>query len=283
MIAMAACLLGIILSLVGAELPTDTGFIEALPIWLTIACTAAFLLTTSGQAIGHIIGDLKLSPLLAICLNGMSTVGLVTIPLALMCLPIDALMPDSDSLFGTLDADNPLSALFWSWADQYLNLLPAVAGFWLFIKALDLALPNRTNQIDTVAITDGVNVVQPIETSKPADKSLMSTPSALERRFPEIAGLRLCAIEADEHYIRLHMETSSHHVLYRFRDALKDVEDMKGLRVHRSWWVAEDAIEDLEQSGSSFELKLKVGLTIPVSQTYRRDVERVFKDQSKSS
>ncbi|MGH1479985.1 MAG: LytTR family DNA-binding domain-containing protein [Geminicoccales bacterium] len=275
-IAVAACLLGIVLALVEAELPADTAFIEALPLWLTIACTAAFLLTTIGAAIDHLFESSSLSSLFATGIAGAVTIVLVTIPMALMCLPIDSLQPDTDGLFEMPSAGDPLSALLWGWIDQSLNLLPAIAGFWLFIKSLDLAFPVALN---SAALRSG----SPLPNNPPSEITVdrkdgpsVRKSSALERRFPEIAGQTLLAIEADEHYVRLHTDAGSKHVLYRFRDAIKDVEDLAGLRIHRSWWIAEDAMEDLEQTASGFGLKLKGGLIAPVSQTYRRDVQRVI-------
>lgn len=272
-IAIAACLLGVVLALVEAELPADTAFIEALPLWLTIACTAAFLLTTIGAAIDHLLESSSRSGLFVTGITGALTIVLVTIPMALMCLPIDSLQPDTDGLFEMPSAGDPLSALLWGWIDQSLNLLPAIAGFWLFIKSLDLAFPVALN---SAAPRGGSPLPNNEITVDRKDGPPVRKSSALERRFPEIAGQILLAIEADEHYVRLHTDAGSKHVLYRFRDALKDVEDLAGLRIHRSWWIAEDAMEGLEQTASGFGLKLKSGLIAPVSQTYRRDVQRVI-------
>lgn len=275
-VIISACLLAVVLALVEAELPADTAFYEALPLWLTIVCTTAFLLTTVGDAIGRLVEDVKLPSFLSTGLVGAITITLVTIPVALMCLPIDSLLPDEDSLFETSAASAPLPALFWDWFDQYLNLLPAIVGFWLFIKVLDLAFPADLNS-PALRVSSSQPSDAPPETAadlegKPSERKS----SPLERRFPEIAGKTLIAIEADEHYVRLHTDAGSKHVLYRFRDALKDVEELAGLRVHRSWWVAEDAMEGLEQTASGFGLMLKGGLIAPVSQTYRRDVQRAI-------
>lgn len=270
MIAIAACLLSVVLALVGAELPPGTSFIAALPVWLTIVGTTVFLLTTVGGIIGSVVGDIGLGRLPAAGLVGVATVLLVTVPVALMGLPLDMLVPDTDSLFTASPADGQMASLFWSWADQYLNLLPAIAGFWLFIEVLNAAMAETAPTTITAA--------EPGEPLK-----AQTTPSALARRFPEIHGKALLAIEADEHYVRLHTDAGSEHVLYRFRDALNDVDGLVGLRVHRSWWVAEDAMETLVKTGSGVELQLKGSLTVPVSQTYRRDVERAMAEQDRAS
>lgn len=266
MIAIAACLLSVVLALVGAELPPGTSLIAALPVWLTIVGTTVFLLTTIGGMIGNVVGDIGLGRLPAAGLIGVATVLLVTVPAALMCLPLDMLVPDTDSLFKASPADGQMASLFWSWADQYFNLLPAMAGFWLFIQMLDVAMAG------TMPAT-----ITALEPEERPERQI--APSALARRFPELNGKALLAIEADEHYVRLHTDNGSEHVLYRFRDALSDVDDLAGLRVHRSWWVAEEAMEALVKTGSGVELQLKGSLTVPVSQTYRRDVERAMAER----
>ncbi len=282
-IAIAASLLGVILALVEAELPSDTAFFEGLPLWLTISCTTAFLLTTLGSAINRLVENTVPASLLATTLAGAVTIVLVTIPVALMCLPIDGLLPDEDSLFETPAVAAPLSVLLWGWLDQFLNLLPAIAGFWLFIKSLDVALPLPARGAEKPGFESSSEAAGPGDHPHDRGPSHGREASALERRFPEIVGQTLLAIEADEHYVHLHTDRGSKHVLYRFRDALKDVEDLPGLRVHRSWWVAEDAVQDLERTTTGFNLKLKGGLTAPVSQTYRREVERTIEARAASS
>lgn len=279
-IAIVMCFLGFVLALMGAEFPADTSLIEALPFWMTVSCTAAFLLTTADTAIGQLFEDIQARPFLKTCISGGVTILLVTLPMSLMCLPIDALLPDSDSVFETSPTADPLSSFFLGWADQYLNQLPAVTGLWLFVNALDFAFPAAHEAPVQKRVVDEPGDPLTIETADSDNDQQTQKPSALERRFPEIMGRKLLAIEADEHYVQLHTDAGSTHVLYRFRDALRDVEDLSGLRVHRSWWVARSAVETLTQTGSGFGLKLKTGLTVPVSQTYRRDVERMIETGS---
>ncbi|MGI9509307.1 MAG: LytTR family DNA-binding domain-containing protein [Geminicoccaceae bacterium] len=281
-IAIAACMLGVVLALVGAELPAGTSFIAALPFWLTIACTAALLLTVLSKLIGDLAHGAGMTSFAAASLTYVAAVLLATLPIALMCLPIDTLLPESDGLFEASATTNPVSGLLVAWVDQYLNLLPAIAGFSLFIKALDIAFPPSNDAPIRDSDAPHMDHHQTTETSGPGSAAQGRNPSPLARRFPEIAGQTLFAIEADEHYVRLHTDAGSKHVLYRFRDALKDVEELPGLRVHRSWWVAEEAMDGLEPAGSGASLRLQGGLSAPVSQTYRREVERVIEARSNS-
>ena len=81
------------------------------------------------------------------------------------------------------------------------------------------------------------------------------------------------AIKAEQHYIRIYTELGDEMVLYRFSDAIKGLESFNGLQVHRSYWVAIDAIKTVDNGGSSMTLTLKNKIEIPVSKSYRKQVE----------
>lgn len=80
---------------------------------------------------------------------------------------------------------------------------------------------------------------------------------------------RLIAVEAHDHYLRVHTDTGAELITLRFADALDELERAHGLRVHRSWWVAADAIEDIRWRRGAGEIRLAGGLKAPVSRTYR--------------
>lgn len=76
---------------------------------------------------------------------------------------------------------------------------------------------------------------------------------------------KLLAISAEDHYVRAHTETGSQLLLMRFADALAEVEDLPGVRAHRSWWVARSAIARVVTKGRQVELRLANGLEVPVA------------------
>lgn len=79
---------------------------------------------------------------------------------------------------------------------------------------------------------------------------------------------RLIAIEAEDHYVRVHTDAGSELVTMRFSDALKDLERAYGYRLHRSWWVAGDAIEAVRWSRAGGEVRLAGGIVAPVSRSH---------------
>ncbi|MEG2313361.1 LytTR family transcriptional regulator DNA-binding domain-containing protein [Brevundimonas sp.] len=79
----------------------------------------------------------------------------------------------------------------------------------------------------------------------------------------------LFAIQAYDHYLKVHTDAGEEMITLRMSDAMADLELAHGWRVHRSWWVAASAIESATWNRSSGELMLKNGMTLPVSKTYR--------------
>lgn len=79
---------------------------------------------------------------------------------------------------------------------------------------------------------------------------------------------RLIAIEAEDHYVRVHTDTGSELVTMRFSDALEDLARAYGYRVHRSWWVFGEAIEGVRWARGGGEVRLTSGIVAPVSRAY---------------
>jgi len=81
-------------------------------------------------------------------------------------------------------------------------------------------------------------------------------------------GARLIAVEAQDHYLMVHTDEGAELITLRFADALAELERAHGWRVHRSWWVAAEAVEGVRWRRGVGELTLAGGLTAPVSRTH---------------
>jgi hypothetical protein len=84
---------------------------------------------------------------------------------------------------------------------------------------------------------------------------------------------RLIAVEAEDHYLRVHTDAGVELISARFADALADLAGAAGFQVHRSWWAAADAIEGVRWRRGRGELRLAGGLTAPVSRTFAKDLK----------
>lgn len=92
-------------------------------------------------------------------------------------------------------------------------------------------------------------------------------PPQLIARLPAAIRHDIFALEAEDHYVRVHARHGSALVLMRLADAAALIDPRLGLRVHRSWWVARDAVSALERSGQPV-VRLVNGMAVPVSRTH---------------
>jgi hypothetical protein len=97
-----------------------------------------------------------------------------------------------------------------------------------------------------------------------------SPPKFLERLPLKLRGGELWAVEAEDHYLRLHTSKGQDLILMRLADAVAELEGLEGAQVHRSWWVAREAIVDARRGDGRATLRLKDGSEVPVSRTYAR-------------
>lgn len=79
---------------------------------------------------------------------------------------------------------------------------------------------------------------------------------------------RLLAVEAHDHYLRVHTDDGPELVTLRFADALEELARVHGFRTHRSWWIAADAIERVTWRRGTGEAELVGALVAPISRTY---------------
>jgi hypothetical protein len=84
-------------------------------------------------------------------------------------------------------------------------------------------------------------------------------------QLPAELGSEVIALEMEDHYVRVHTALGSDLVLMRMRDAVANLSDWDGRQVHRSWWVARGAVEDVKRDGRNVRLVLSRGIEAPVA------------------
>lgn len=137
-----------------------------------------------------------------------------------------------------LGADMPLSAL--------PVLFPSVLSVSMAMVAINILMETRRSRTDP----------QP------------APPKFLERLPLKLRGAEVWAVEAEDHYLRLHTSKGQDLILLRLADAVAELDGIEGMQVHRSWWVARDAIADAKRGDGRAVLTLKDGSEVPVSRTY---------------
>ena len=94
----------------------------------------------------------------------------------------------------------------------------------------------------------------------------------LGRLTPKLAGAQIWAVEAQDHYLRLHTDKGEDLILMRLTDALVELEGIEGARTHRSWWVARAAVVQAERGDGRATLTLVSGAEVPVSRAYAKSL-----------
>jgi hypothetical protein len=96
-------------------------------------------------------------------------------------------------------------------------------------------------------------------------------PDGLLARAGIVDPAALQAIEAEDHYCRLHLAGGrSLLILHRFGDALKEVANLDGAQVHRGAWVSAKDVAGAERDGRRWLLLLAGGARIPVSARFTK-------------
>lgn len=124
-----------------------------------------------------------------------------------------------------------------------------------------------------LVVTIAVSAMQTLRQTRSAEpqprpEDRTPPPHLLERLAPAWRTAELYAVQAEDHYLRLHTSRGQQLILMRLGDALAQLPASEGAQTHRSWWVARAAIEDIRHGAGRATLYLKGGVRAPVSRTY---------------
>ncbi|MDB5469703.1 MAG: hypothetical protein JWR84_1263 [Caulobacter sp.] len=120
----------------------------------------------------------------------------------------------------------------------------------------------------TIAMTALNYLVQRKPDETHADPTGAAPARFLDRLPLKLRGAELYAVEAEDHYLRLHTSKGQDLILMRLGDAVAELEGIEGARTHRSWWVAKGAVTGAKRGDGRATLSLKGGAEAPVSRAY---------------
>lgn len=197
--------------------------------------TAYWLVAVIGAGFVGIVVDLALEPRIRAFWVRIAVVSLVTtLPVTPFIYALNASMLD-------------LPRRPW--------LLPQLAWQVLVVSLLIMVL--RALMWRRIVETRTL-VVPPLPEAERAFRSRLSA----RRR-----GARLIALEAEDHYVRVHTNAGSELVSMRFSEAVEELALAHGYRLHRSWWAAADAVEAVRWKRGTGEARLTGGIVAPVSRS----------------
>lgn len=155
--------------------------------------------------------------------------------------------------------------------DGYAGLLPfsllcalAVMGVSQWAESADERMRKRMPK------QSGQAASRPAQTV--ADEDEQEADPALRSRLSDGFTGPILALQSEDHYVRVHGENTSELILIRLRDAIAEMDGVEGEQIHRSWWIARDAVASAEPSGRTWAITLRNGEIAPVA---RDSVERL--------
>jgi len=157
----------------------------------------------------------------------------------------------------------------------FVCVLVWIASLWAFGFQGGPHIPDLVWQVFVIsAAVMGVRqLVSRPAPAAPAADAPASDAAFRQRLSAKRREARLIAVEAEDHYLRVHTDAGDELITARFADALDELSGLKGFQTHRSWWVAADAIEAVRWMKGRGELALVGGVTVPVSRTYAKGLK----------
>ena len=115
----------------------------------------------------------------------------------------------------------------------------------------------------------------PQDTGQEAEVASAPLRPRIAARLTKIDFDEVEAIRAEDHYLRVLGRSSEEMILYRFADAVEELEPFGWVRVHRSWSVDAARIADVRPHGRGSMIVMWSGREVPVSERHYGIVQRI--------
>lgn len=162
--------------------------------------------------------------------------------------------------------------LFWMAINYYYDRvlgIPRYRGRMLVMRD-DADSDRARTPLAALPVAETASVSTP-PTAPAATEGVQNVP-AFFALLPAKVGTNVIALQAEDHYVRVHTTEGSALVRYRFSDAITELDAVDGLQVHRSSWARKSAIVRVETEERTWMLVLTGDLRVPVSQGFRETV-----------
>ncbi|MFD1196358.1 LytTR family DNA-binding domain-containing protein [Seohaeicola saemankumensis] len=177
----------------------------------------------------------------------------------------------------------------WNWALVALlagigGILPVLAIVWLaggLAAGFGIGGPGIATLAAYVApsvigVTLAVNAyievqdrMTPAAPAMPAPRQPEVVATVLQGKLPHHLGREIVALRAQDHYLEVTTAKGQCMVLMRLGDAVRDLEGVNGMQVHRSWWISLDHVARVEKGANGPEVVMRDGQRVPVGRSYR--------------
>jgi hypothetical protein len=170
----------------------------------------------------------------------------------------------------------PIYALMVHLAQMGRMNVPMLDELCLLIGSMTLAISALRNIVAVAQNAEpaetSVAAQTSSQTSETAIDSIPSEARILQRVDPSLRG-DLYAISVRDHYVDVQTSAGNASLLLRLGDAMTEAEPTKGAQVHRSHWVAWDAVSGVESEAGKMFVRLHNGNRVPVSKNHREKLK----------
>lgn len=278
LVAVAFLLLGAIFGLMQPAGSTGLGRGGAILFWILHAVAAIPCIAVAVWLLARL--RMHLTPWVFVLVSGL----LAAVGLSLAALGLEV-------LFGVQDNDPGDAVVLQSWGffglwlDEFGGLAPPFVLAWVLVNLPRLtrlgvsnASPSVTSASPAMAEPEpAAPEEQPRETAGRgvAQPGVAGPAGGLLDQLPEALGTDVVLLSSDLHYLHVHTPRGRTMLLYNLSDAEAELGG-RGIRVHRSHWVADRHVLGLRRKGSHLVCQLAGNLEAPVSRRRQAEVVARF-------
>jgi hypothetical protein len=276
LVAIAFLLLGAIFGLMQPAGSTGLGRGGAILFWLLHAVAAIPCVVGAVWLLARL--RLHLSPWVFVIVSGL----IAAVGLSLAALGLEVLFAVQEN-----DPGDAVIAGSWGfaglWLDEFGGLAPPFLLAWVLVN-----LPRLTRLGVSSAARPAMEAAPPADVVEPGAPEAPAEDAAgpekeereelaggLLEQLPEALGTDVVLLSSDLHYLHVHTPRGRTMLLYNLSDAEAELGE-RGIRVHRSHWVADRHVLGLRRKGSHLVCQLAGGLEAPVSRRRQAEVVARF-------
>ncbi len=252
----------------GAGFPaTNIGEAMAIAYWLAILLPTWMAFEAASWASAYVLRPLHARFIVTITL-GCLLGGLAVRPFVVY------IIGTFQSMVSGADGPTQAPSFIWSleWILGFVQEASVILLLWVGANLL-MNGPLRLPRFGYLPLADP-------HVSNPYANTVNDGPASEPEFFNRLKSIDtndIAALEAEDHYVRVHTADGSELIHYRFADVVDEMSDRNGLQVHRSFWVNKGAIESMVRRGRSFDIVLNGGKRIPVGQTFKQSAAAELK------
>ncbi|WP_158025612.1 LytTR family DNA-binding domain-containing protein [Maricaulis sp. W15] len=230
---------------------TDGGYLIFV-FWFAALFYSAILFLAARNLIARLTARLNWPRAVTVALACAAAIVSVLPAASLMTVSLDSFHHDADLISNRVPGQTAVDFLE-IWLGELLDITPTATIFLLSVFGATVLL-------------GGVTLLPSRPVVGSAGPDVESSRCDDAGRMANLIDRTIWALQADEHYVLVHGPNGTRQSLGRLRDAIAAVEGVPGLQVHRSWWVARDGIEAVDDDPRQVRIRLRSGQHVPVSQ-----------------